>query len=161
MDFLQIDISCKIDEKGRILLPIELRKLLGDSLHGVFILKPSINYDCLDLYTKSSWDKFLAKLGRIKQPSVKTHANFIRAMKYGIKELTVDGNDRLTIPKELIGKAELTKEIQLSGAIDKIEIWDKQKYEEQQELFLRSMEGNLDTLLGELDDLDTVTEEQI
>ncbi len=161
MDFLQVDIACKIDEKGRILLPIELRKHLGENLYGGYIVKPSILYDCLELYPKSTWQAFIAKLSKIKRPSVKKQADFIRAMRYGVKELTIDNNDRLTIPKELVVKAGLSKEIQLSGAIDKIEIWDKQKYEYQQELFLSSTENDLNELLGELDDLDTVTEEQI
>jgi MraZ protein len=41
----------------------------------------------------------------------------------------VDANGRLLIPKDLFGFAEMDKEIVLSSAINIIEIWDKDKYE--------------------------------
>ncbi|OZO45683.1 division/cell wall cluster transcriptional repressor MraZ, partial [Pseudomonas fluorescens] len=42
----------------------------------------------------------------------------------------VDSNGRLLIPRDLISVAGITKDVTVSSAINIIEIWDKQKYEE-------------------------------
>ena len=41
----------------------------------------------------------------------------------------VDSNGRLLIPKDLMAFAGIQKEIVLSSAINIVEIWDKDKYE--------------------------------
>lgn len=43
--------------------------------------------------------------------------------------MEVDANGRLLIPKDLVSFAKIDKEIVLSSAINIIEIWDKDKYE--------------------------------
>ena len=59
----------------------------------------------------------------------KKNNDFIRRFTAGVKTVEVDANGRLLIPKDLFGFAEMDKEIVLSSAINIIEIWDKNKYE--------------------------------
>lgn len=66
------------------------------------------------------------KLNRFK----KKHNDFIRRFMAGVKMVEVDNNGRLLIPKDLIGFADIAKEVVLSSAVSVIEIWDKTKYEE-------------------------------
>ena len=60
---------------------------------------------------------------------VKKNNDVIRKFTAGVKTVEVDANGRLLIPKDLMGFADITKEIVLSSAINIIEIWDKNKYE--------------------------------
>jgi MraZ protein len=60
---------------------------------------------------------------------VKQNNDFIRKFTAGVKTVEVDANGRLLIPKDLMGFADIDKEIVLSSAINIIEIWDKNKYE--------------------------------
>jgi len=59
----------------------------------------------------------------------KKNNDFIRRFTAGVKTVEVDANGRLLIPKDLFGFAEMDKEVVLSSAINIIEIWDKDKYE--------------------------------
>jgi MraZ protein len=47
-----------------------------------------------------------------------------------MKEVAIDGDSgRLQIPKNLVDFAGIEKEVVLNAVFDKIEIWDKDKYE--------------------------------
>lgn len=56
--------------------------------------------------------------------------DFIRRFTAGVKVVEVDAAGRLLIPKELCLFAGIDKELVLSSAINIIEIWDKQRYEQ-------------------------------
>lgn len=66
------------------------------------------------------------KLNRFK----KKNNDFIRRFTAGVKMIEVDGAGRLLIPKDLVSFSGITKEIVVSSAINIIEIWDKDKYEQ-------------------------------
>tara|TARA_R100001369_G_scaffold75054_1_gene103883 strand:+ start:135 stop:428 length:294 start_codon:yes stop_codon:yes gene_type:complete len=59
----------------------------------------------------------------------KKNNDFIRKFQAGVKMVEVDSNGRLLIPKDLVAFAGISKEIVLSSAVNIIEIWDKDKYE--------------------------------
>jgi MraZ protein len=59
----------------------------------------------------------------------KKNNDFIRRFSAGVKPVEVDATGRLLIPKNLIAVAGITKEVVLSSAINIIEIWDKDSYE--------------------------------
>jgi len=44
--------------------------------------------------------------------------------------LAADASDRILLPKQLMQHASIDKEIILFAHLDKIEIWDKQRYED-------------------------------
>jgi MraZ protein len=48
----------------------------------------------------------------------------------GVKVIETDSTDRVQIPKDLIKHSGISKEIVLSSAVNRVEIWDKTKYEE-------------------------------
>lgn len=66
------------------------------------------------------------KLNRFK----KKNNDFIRRFTAGVKVVEVDATGRLLIPKDLVAFADITKDIVVSSAINIIEIWDKDKYEQ-------------------------------
>ena len=59
----------------------------------------------------------------------KKNNDFIRRFTAGVKMIEVDTSGRLLVPKDLFNFAGLQKELVLSSAINIIEIWDKNKYE--------------------------------
>lgn len=120
--------DCKIDAKGRLLLPSALKKQLLSHLENGFVLKRSVFEKCLELYPMQQWDKEIAKLDRLNRYNRKNN-QFIRAFTAGLKLIDLDSTGRLLIPKDLMTYANLTKNLVVHSSINIIEIWDKEAYE--------------------------------
>lgn len=120
--------ECKVDTKGRLMVPSALKKQLSPLLQDGFVLKRSVFQPCLELYPLEEWNKMMEKINGLNR-FVKKNNDFIRAFTAGVKTVEVDTNGRLLIPKDLMGFAAIDKEIVLSSAINIIEIWDKDRYE--------------------------------
>lgn len=120
--------ECKVDAKGRLMVPAALKKQLTPVLQEGFVLKRSVFQPCLELYPMEEWNEMMKKINGLNRFKKKNN-DFIRRFTAGVKTVDVDANGRLLIPKDLFGFAEMNKEVVLSSAINIIEIWDKNKYE--------------------------------
>ena len=109
------------------MLPTSLKKQLG-SLEDGFVLKRSVFQPCLELFPMSEWNKMMLKINKLNR-FVKKNNDFIRRFTAGVKMVEIDATGRLLIPKDLVVFAKIDKEIVLNSAINIIEIWDKDLYE--------------------------------
>ena len=71
----------------------------------------------------------MKKMGNLNRFKRKNN-DFIRRFTAGVRSLEMDAAGRLLIPKDLSGFAGIKKEIVISSAINIVEIWDKNKYEQ-------------------------------
>lgn len=120
--------ECKVDAKGRLMVPAPMKKQLSPVLPEGFVLKRSVFQKCLELYPMEEWNKQMEGLDKLNR-FVPKNNEFIRKFTAGVKFVEVDANGRLLIPKDLLGYAGIGKDIVLASAIKIIEIWDKEKYE--------------------------------
>jgi len=120
--------ECKVDVKGRLLLPAPLKKQLAASLQDGFVLKRSVFQPCLELYPMAEWNLMMQKVNKLNK-FVKKNNDFIRRFQAGVKVVEIDNLGRLLVPKDLSNFAQITKEIVLSSAVNIVEIWDKDLYE--------------------------------
>ncbi len=120
--------ECKVDAKGRLMVPSALKKQLIPMLQEGFVLKRSVFQPCLELYPMAEWNVLMQKINGLNRFKKKNN-DFIRRFTAGVKTVEVDGNGRLLIPKDLVSFAGINNDIVLSSAINIIEIWDKDKYE--------------------------------
>ena len=121
--------DCKLDAKGRVLLPSGLKKQLLPALDSGFVIKRSVFQPCLELHPMSEWNAVMAKVNKLNR-FVKKNNDFIRMFTAGVRMVDMDANGRFLIPKDLVKTADLKKEIVLSAAVNIIEIWDKKAYED-------------------------------
>lgn len=121
--------ECKVDAKGRLMLPAALKKQLSPVLENGFVIKRAVFQSCLELYSMQEWEKLMQNVNKQLNPFKKKHNDFIRRFTAGVKMVEVDANGRLLIPKDLANFAGISKEIVLSSALNIVEIWDKTKYE--------------------------------
>ncbi len=121
--------DCKIDNKGRILLPTALKSQLEHVISEGFIIKRSIFQKCLEIYPRSVWEEDVKEIKKLSR-FTKKHSDFIRLFMIGVKELELDGMGRMQIPRDLTLFADLNKDIVLASAFNMIEVWNKEKYEE-------------------------------
>ncbi|PHS07422.1 MAG: division/cell wall cluster transcriptional repressor MraZ [Kordia sp.] len=120
--------ECKIDAKGRVMLPSALKKQLLPVLEKGFVLKRSVFQPCLELYPMEEWDGVMQKVSKLNRFDRKNN-DFIRRLTAGVKMIELDASGRLLVAKDLIGYSGLEKEIVISSAVNILEIWDKEKYE--------------------------------
>jgi MraZ protein len=120
--------DCKVDAKGRLMLPSALKSQLDAFLSEGFVLKRSIFQPCLELYPRQEWNKAIKRVNKLNR-FIKKNNDFIRIFMAGVRETETDSTGRLLIPKDLAVFAGITKDIVLASALNIIEIWDKEKYE--------------------------------
>jgi MraZ protein len=75
------------------------------------------------------WDGLMAQMNR-KNRFKKKNNDFIRRFTAGVKIVEIDATGRLLIPKNLMAVAGIQRDVVLSSAINIVEIWDKEAYEQ-------------------------------
>jgi MraZ protein len=121
--------ECKADAKGRLMIPAVLKKQLASALQDGFVLKRAVFQPCLELYSMEEWNKMMQKVNKLNRFKKKNN-DFIRRFTAGVKIVEVDSAGRLLIPKDLISFSGISKQVVLASAVNIIEIWDKDKYEQ-------------------------------
>jgi MraZ protein len=129
LDLLTGTYDCKVDAKGRLMMPAPLKKQLASVLTDGFVLRRSVFQKCLELYPMSEWQMLMQKINKLNKFKKKNN-DFIRRFTAGVKMVEVDVNGRLLIPKDLTVFANISKDIVVTSAINIIEIWDKDLYEQ-------------------------------
>lgn len=121
--------ECKIDAKGRLMLPAVLKRQLLPVLEGGFVLKRAVFQPCLELYPMEEWNELMQKVNKLNRFNKKNN-DFVRRFTAGVKLIELDSSGRLLVAKDLIGFAGLEKEIVISSSVNILEIWDKKQYEQ-------------------------------
>lgn len=118
------EYSHTIDAKGRLIVPSRLREGLGDA----FVVTKGLD-GCLFAYPKEEWALFEEKLGTL--PLTNQNARkFSRFFLAGAALAEVDKQGRILLPAVLREFAGLEKEVVFVGVSKRVEIWDKEKWEE-------------------------------
>ncbi|MGD1980540.1 MAG: division/cell wall cluster transcriptional repressor MraZ [Flavobacteriaceae bacterium] len=120
--------ECKADAKGRIMMPVAIKKQLAGMLTEGFVLKRAVFNPCLELYPMKEWTQLMEKVNGLNRFNKKNN-DFIRRFTAGVKTIEMDVSGRLLIPKDLIKHAKIEKDIVVSSAVNIFEIWDKSLYE--------------------------------
>tara|TARA_B100001765_G_C19505924_1_gene342745 strand:- start:1244 stop:1714 length:471 start_codon:yes stop_codon:yes gene_type:complete len=121
--------ECKADVKGRVMVPAALKKQLAPVAQEGFVIKRAVFQPCLEVYPMAEWNALMQKMTTLNRFNRKNN-DFIRRFTAGVKTVEMDGNGRINIPKDLASFAGIQKELTLSTAINIVEIWDKEKYEQ-------------------------------
>ncbi|MCH2489446.1 MAG: division/cell wall cluster transcriptional repressor MraZ [Flavobacteriales bacterium] len=121
--------ECKADAKGRVMVPAPLKKQLTPVMTNGFVIKRAVFQPCLEVYPMQEWNSLMQKMGQLNRFNRKNN-DFIRRFTAGVRTVELDATGRINIPKDLASFAGITKEIVISSAINIVEIWDKDKYEQ-------------------------------
>lgn len=135
------EFEATLDAKGRFLLPVGFKKQMPETGAEPFVLNRGFE-KCLSLYTTKSWKPLFSDLSKLNDFDPKVR-QFKRYFLNGATQVELDKAGRILLPKNLMEYAGLDKEIVLVSAIDKIEIWDKVKYQEFFETFSPEEFSNL------------------
>ena len=113
-----------IDTKGRIIVPSKVRDDLGEN----FIVTRGLD-GCLFLYPKNAWDTIISKYKDL--PDTKDKRQFMRIFLSGATVCEYDKQGRINIPNPLIQFADLKKDCIIIGVDERLEIWSKERWGEE------------------------------
>ena len=121
------EYEATLDAKGRFLFPTGFRRQIPEGETGSFFINRGFER-CLTLYPMKNWEPIFEEISSKNDFDAKVR-EFRRYFLNGIT-VDMDSAGRLLLPKNLMEYAGLQKDIVLLSAIDKIEIWDKDKYQQ-------------------------------
>jgi MraZ protein len=122
------EYEATLDSKGRFLLPVGFKKQLPEDGNAQFVVNRGFE-KCLTLYPIKSWEPIFASISQLNDFDPKVR-EFRRYFLNGATMMELDSAGRLLIPQNLKEHAGLEKDIVLVAAVNKIEIWDKSKYQQ-------------------------------
>lgn len=115
-----------LDAKGRLSVPSRFREVLATHREETLILT---NFDnCLAGYPADEWELLEEKVRGLSmlQKDVRV---FTRYFFSGAQECPVDRQGRILIPQTLREDAALEKDVVLVGVVNRIEIWNKARWD--------------------------------
>lgn len=148
--------ECKADAKGRLMIPAVLKKQMSAVLQDGFVLKRAVFQPCLELYSMAEWTILMTKINTLNRFKKKNN-DFIRRFTAGVKIVEVDATGRLLIPKDLIAFSGISKQVVLASAVNIIEIWGKDKYEQAIDDAALDFADLAEEVMGQNDDVDGVS----
>ena len=114
-----------IDAKGRLISPSKFREALGEE----FVVTKGLD-GCLFVYDNKEWSAFEEKLKSLPLTN-KDARQFVRFFLAGATLAEVDKQGRILIPGVLREFAALEKEVVLIGVASRVEIWSKERWEQE------------------------------
>lgn len=122
------EYRCSVDDKGRIKMPVDLKKQFPAEDTGAFVMAKGLD-DCLMIYPLATWKKheeMLAKLDRLKAD----HRAFIANFMTGLTRVELDQNDRFLLPKQLLKYISFPKEVIVRSDLDQLQVWEASRYDQ-------------------------------
>ena len=123
------DYACKVDVKGRIILPMAFKKQMPADAQDHFVVRKDIFENCLVLYSIEDWNRQLDKIRKRINPYNREHNMFLRNFFKGTAELSLDNSNRLLVPKRLMDLIGAERDVVLAGQDGRIEIWAESAYD--------------------------------
>lgn len=127
------EYEATLDAKGRFLLPAGFKKQLPEDEGSRFVINRGFE-KCLALYPIKNWEPLFENISRLNDFDPKVR-EFRRYFLNGATIVEPDTAGRLLLPSNLKEHAGLEKDIVLVAAVNKIEIWDSNKYKQLFESF--------------------------
>ena len=133
------------DAKGRINIPARLRKYVSPEANDTFVVTRGYE-QCLFVYPLDEWNKLEQSIRELSSTNPK-HRFFTRTLLENATESQLDGQARITIPKELLHLADIHNEVLILGVLERIEVWNPAIYNEYKKSQAESYENVAQTVL--------------
>lgn len=124
------NIDAKTDEKGRVFIPAQFRKVLQQEGLEAIILRKDIFQKCLVLYPESIWDSMVDSITSRTSPFDSRGRAALRGFVAGAERIGIDTNGRILIPRRYLDSAEIGSEVRFIGVDNSIELWNREKAEQ-------------------------------
>lgn len=117
----------KIDVKGRLKIPTEFRKHLEER-YGREIFITSVLGSSALVYPLEAWEEVERRLAEIPS-SNRAKQRFLERVNHFGQQLRLDAQGRIVVPQILRERAEMVGEVVVSGRIDFLEVWNRERFD--------------------------------
>ena len=115
-----------IDGKGRLSVPSRFREVLAERYDGRLVITASDG--CLSLYPFAEWRQIEEKVAGLPEFN-RDKKNLLRFFYSNATDCTIDKLGRILVPQSMREYASLEKQVLLLGALKRIEIWSKARWD--------------------------------
>lgn len=141
------EYDARLDDKGRVVVPSAFKSIVSETLKtdtarldaetdGAdgepeirFVIKKDLFADCLNMFTYEQWDKESEQVRSRLNLFRREDAAWYREYMTDRALVTLDRKvGRIIIPKPLLAKVGIVKDVVFAGNDYKIEIWSKESY---------------------------------
>lgn len=127
MTFFQGHEQYSIDAKGRVNIPARMRKVLSPEANETFTLTRGFK-KCISAYPLDEWEKIQKSL-YFKNQFDEENDYVISMMLMWCSDATLDGQQRIVLPKKLLDFAGIESKVLILGKMDHIEFWNPDEFE--------------------------------
>ena len=106
MSQLHGEYECKLDAKGRLIVPAALKKQLPEAAKDTFFINRGFEKCCV-LYPRNEWDTIATEINKLSD-YIKKEREFKRYFLRGASQLEMDSASRLLVPKNMLEYAGIT-----------------------------------------------------
>ncbi|MDO5690648.1 MAG: division/cell wall cluster transcriptional repressor MraZ [Tissierellia bacterium] len=140
-----VEFTHAIDDKGRVIIPAKLREGLGSTFYVTKGMER-----CLFVYPEEEYSNMANRLKSLNEISRKEARGLNRLFLSGATDANLDRQGRILLPPNLREYAFLDKDVVIIGVGDRVEIWDKERWD----AYSDDENLNYDDLIDKLDGLD-------
>ena len=133
-----------IDAKGRISIPSKFREVLRDRYREERVVITTFDH-CLVIYPYDEWTLLEERASNLPMLNREVKS-FIRLFFSGATECNIDKLGRILIPPSHRNYASLEKDVVLAGMLKRIEVWSKDRWEEEISKAKENFDSMSDTL---------------
>ncbi len=127
MGFFKGRETYSIDAKGRVNVPAKMRKSIAAEANDTFVVTRGVD-KCIVAYPQNEWRTYEERFAQLNQFNEKERY-FLRMFLAWSEEVSLDGQQRVSLPKRHIEFAGISGKVTIVGMIDHIEFWDPQEFE--------------------------------
>lgn len=115
-----------IDDKGRLKVPTDLRRLLEERW-GPDLYVTSVLGDSALIYPLPVWEEIESRLAAMPSTD-RVRQRFLERVSYFGQQLRLDGQGRLVVPAILREAAAIAGEVVVSGSLDHLVVWNRERF---------------------------------
>lgn len=120
------EYECKMDAKGRLIIPAALKSQLPKAAKSSFFINRGFEKCCV-MFPSNEWNEIAAEINKLSDYIAKER-QFKRYFLRGASKLEMDAASRVLLPKPLQEYAGLKSDLVLLAYGNKIEIWSQAEY---------------------------------
>lgn len=133
------NIEAKLDAKNRVFVPAAFRKVLDNAVFAkaeegsqnrLLYLRKDVYQDCIVVYPAPVWEEELSELRVRLNKWNPEEQELYRQFMLEAEAVEMDPNGRILIPKRLLLKTGIEKDLRFLGVDNTMEIWAKQALEQ-------------------------------
>ncbi len=118
--------STKIDDKGRLKIPSDFRRLLEER-YGADLFVTSVQGESALLYPLPVWEEIEQRLAAVPSTD-RTKVRFLERANYFGQQVRLDVQGRILVPQILRESASISGDVVVSGQLDHLVVWNHERF---------------------------------